>query len=132
MHELSIVKNLVRTVLSRYSPAENERIVAVKVVMGEMHDYEEEWLTKYFVQVTKDTVLENAALKVERLPVKLRCRACGREFGAAEKDERPFSEREDDSEGRPDEVCCPGCGSCDFEIINGREFYVKELEVETR
>ena len=113
MHELSIVKNLVRTVLSRYSPAENERIVAVKVVMGEMHDYEEEWLTKYFVQLTKDTVLESAALKVERLPVKLRCRACGREFG-----------------GKED--TCPGCGSCDFEIINGREFYVKELEVETR
>ena len=108
MHELSIVKNLVKTVLSRYAPSGNEKIVSVNVVMGEMHDYEEEWLTKYFVQMIPGTVLEGAVLKVERLPVKLRCRKCDCEFS---------------------ETVCPECGRADFEIINGREFYVKELEV---
>ena len=118
MHELSIVKNLVKTVLSRYTPAENEKIISVNVVMGEMHDYEEEWLTKYFVQMTAGTVLDGAALKVERLPVKLCCRNCGAEFGNGQ------------DEGETILLACKNCGSNDIEIVNGREFYVKELEVE--
>ncbi|MBR6273728.1 MAG: hydrogenase maturation nickel metallochaperone HypA [Lachnospiraceae bacterium] len=117
MHELSIVKNLVKTVLSRYTPAENEKIISVNVVMGEMHDYEEEWLTKYFVQMTAGTVLDGAMLKVERLPVKLRCRNCGAEFGNSKEEEAVL-------------LACKKCGSYDIEIVNGREFYIKELEVE--
>ena len=118
MHELSIVKNPVKTVLSRYTPAENERIISVNVVMGEMHDYEEEWLTKYFVQMTARTVLDGAMLKVERLPIKLRCRNCGSEFGNSKDEGEIFLSG------------CKNCGSNDIEIVNGREFYIKELEVE--
>ena len=117
MHELSIVKNLVKTVLSRYTPAENERIISVNVVMSEKHDYEEECLTKYFVQMTAGTVLDGAMLKVERLPVKLRCRYCGSEFGNSKDEEAVL-------------LACKNCGSYDIEIVNGREFYIKELEVE--
>ncbi len=118
MHELSIVKSLARAALSEFDPEKMEKILTLTVVMGAMRDYEEEWLKKYLADVAKDTPLEGVRLKLEKLPVTFKCRKCGHIF--------PM-ELSGDSD-----VGCPGCGSYEYDMQTGKEFYISQMTVQEK
>ncbi|MGN0166301.1 MAG: hydrogenase maturation nickel metallochaperone HypA [Lachnospiraceae bacterium] len=117
MHELSITKSLVKTVLTRFDENTMKCIRAVNLVMGGMNDYEEAWLQKYMDELAKGTPLEGAKLNITKLPISFRCRKCGEIF--------PM-----DLSGS--DVACPGCGSLEYDMHTGREFYVENMEIEEK
>jgi len=116
MHELPVIESILRTVLRHAVANQVSKIVTITLHIGELSDLEDEWVQRYFDFLSKDTLAAGATLKIERIPIVLKCNQCSRTF-----------------EVRRDELGklgCPGCGaSSDFSLISGREYYIKEMEV---
>ncbi len=86
------------------------RVVHLRI--GEMAGVSEDALRFAFDVMAKGTAAEGASLRVERVPLRIRCAAC-----AADSNPAGF-------------VCiCPVCGSCDIEILGGREMEVDYILV---
>jgi Zn finger protein HypA/HybF involved in hydrogenase expression len=60
-----------------------------------------------------DSVWPQAAVRIRREPLALRCRACGRRYEPPETDLR-----------------CPGCKAADVETLQGKDLRLESLEVE--
>ena len=117
MHELSVTKGLLETVLKEYDAARMGRILTINLAVGEMYDYEEKWLLYYIKKLTEGTeneaVFTDTALNMEKVPVSFLCGTCGKIF-------------------KPEKNApvCPDCGGSNVRFKTGREFFVKSMEVE--
>ncbi len=116
MHELPVVKNLVEIVLQHAEMNRAERVVSITLEIGELSDLEDEWMQKYFNFVSRGTVAEEAELVIHRCPVVVQCSECNRRFEVS-LEELP-----------PDK--CPACSNCEkFNVVKGKEFYIREMKV---
>jgi hydrogenase nickel incorporation protein HypA/HybF len=115
MHELSVTQSILEISLEYAQRNQANQIVAIDLQVGEVTDFDDEWIQKYFDFVSKGTIAEGARLRITRTPAQLRCRACSSVF--------PLDRSTWNSQ-------CPSCQSKDTELISGREFRVEALEVE--
>lgn len=115
MHELPIVKDMF-DICVRHATANNvKKVAAVNLKIGEATDLQDEWIQRYFDFLSQGTVLEGARLKIERMPLIVKCRRCSHSF--------PVSIRSNE------EVRCPQCRAVDFAYLSGREYTVESMEV---
>lgn len=112
MHELSVTKGIVNTVLKSLPEDFSGKVSIINLLVGEMYDYEEDWLNSYLVRLSQGTKLEGARLSITRQGVSFKCKDCGQEF---------------DSDGSIGQTC-PKCGSGSYGILTGREFYIQSVE----
>lgn len=110
MHELSIAASIVE-VAARH--AGGRRIEKVYVRVGHLSQVVPSALTFSFELVAQGTPVEGAELRIEEIPVRGLCRACG-----AESAPQTFP------------LLCDSCGASDLEILEGEELYVESLELE--
>jgi hydrogenase nickel incorporation protein HypA/HybF len=114
MHELPIVENIVKVVCDKLEEMEEtHRVIGVKLRVGRMSTAVPECLSFYFEFLKKGTPLEGASLEIEEVPVKAKCRHCGKEFEV----EGPV-------------FFCPKCDSSSIDVTSGRELLVESVEVE--
>ncbi len=113
MHELGIADNIVTAVLKEMSERNLRSVSAIALRIGAMTDIVPEALEFGFEVLIRETPLHGARLKIERVPVKGHCRACGTEF---EVEEFIF--------------VCPECSSGDIIVTQGTELDIAYLEVE--
>lgn len=113
MHELAITEGIIETALPAAKAGGAKRILEIRLKIGELSGVFPEYIEEYLQTLAKGTIAEGAVLKVERIPVSIRCLACEFEGPIDRKNAR-----------------CPECGSRDFRITGGREYYVDSLEVE--
>lgn len=116
MHELPVTESILKIVLKHAQANDVRRIAAIHLRVGKLSDLEDEWIQRYFDYLSKGTVAEGAKLKIERTPIVLRCRACFEDYEA--------------ETAKLGEVVCPACGEKDWELISGREYFIKDMEVE--
>ncbi|MCD8334761.1 MAG: hydrogenase maturation nickel metallochaperone HypA [Clostridiales bacterium] len=113
MHELAITQSIMK--IAQQAAQENgvRRVLEIRLKIGDYSGVVPQCVQDYFDIISKGTVAEGAALKLERLPILMRCQRCG-------------------WEGQVDKlhICCPQCGGTDLKLLQGREFYVDSLEVE--
>lgn len=110
MHELSITQGIVEIC---ESAAAGKRVLGVVLEIGELSNVIPEAVEFCFEACRKDTLLEDAALVIERIPGLGLCGDCGARFNV-----KAYYES------------CPDCGGFRVEILSGEELRVKELEVE--
>ena len=108
MHELALMESVVDAVVEQVG---DERVIAVRLEIGELAGVMVDALRFCFEVCTRGTALDGAALDIVSIPARARCRGCGGEHPAA-------------SLGAP----CP-CGSFDRELVAGDEMRLKEVEV---
>lgn len=111
MHETAIVAGLMRILEQQAGRHGVARIARVTVKVGRLRAVEAQQLRACFEMFAEDTVADGAELVVEEVPVRGRCRACGKEF------EVPRYRFE-----------CPDCGGGDIEVIQGQELYIESFE----
>lgn len=112
MHELSLAMDLVEQ-LSEVVRKENaSEVLEINVVIGAMSGVERVPFEFAFPEAARNTPLEGARLNIEEIPLVLKCNDCGL---LAEADELV--------------MICSGCNSISVEIVKGREFLVKSMEV---
>lgn len=115
MHEMSIVGNVVKAV-TMYAEEEGvERVTGVTLTVGALHDVVDDLMEKAFRFLARGTVAEGAYLRLNKLPLEVRCRGCHAVFGA-------------DARARK-APACPDCGGHTVDIVQGREFLIENIEV---
>jgi len=113
MHELSVTENLVEIAVRHATEANARQILRIHLVIGELASIVDDSVQFYFDFLSKDTLAEGAELVFNRLPIRVRCGACGHEWPPQTGD-----------------WTCPSCGASRAGVIGGREFYVDSIEVE--
>ncbi len=113
MHELAITEGILETVLPAAEKAGAERILEIRMKIGVLSGVVPGCIKEYLRIAAKGTIAENARLIAEPIPVRIRCRACGREA--------------DTERGR---FCCAFCGSESISVIGGSGYWVDSLKVE--
>lgn len=115
MHELAITQRILEIALEHASQAGAQRITAIHLVVGDLSSIVDDSVQFYFDHLSPGTMAAGARLVFNRVPGRFRCRACSREFTA----QRGLDWR------------CPACGGWGVEILQGREFAIDSIEVET-
>jgi len=113
MHELGVTQHILQIALEHAEKAGAQKIRSINLVIGGLSGIVNESVQFYFDFVSKGTIAEGAKLVFKKIPVRFRCRSCGKEF---------------DFQG--EEWTCPACQSPGPEIVTGREFFMDSIEVE--
>jgi hydrogenase nickel incorporation protein HypA/HybF len=116
MHELPITEDILKIILKHAQRNNVTRVVSVNLQIGKLSDLEDEWIQRYFDHLSKGTLAEGARLKIERMPIKMQCNACTQFY-------------EIEMAGL-ENLVCPHCGGKDASLISGREYYIKDMEVQ--
>lgn len=113
MHELAITQSMLDIAVREGQKAGAQRITALNIKIGEYSDVVPALIQEYFDVISRGTIAAGAQLRLTRIPVTMRCHACG-------------------WQGRIDkfQVRCGRCGGTDLKLLTGREFYVESLEAE--
>ena len=69
MHELSVMKRIVETVLSVQQQEPLGKITALTLLVGEGRNFVQEWVQNYFDMLAKDSPVEGAKVKLENVPM---------------------------------------------------------------
>ncbi|AFK23040.1 hydrogenase nickel incorporation protein HypA [Pyrococcus sp. ST04] len=134
MHEWALADAIVRTVLD-YAQKENaSRVLAVKVVLGELQDVNADVVGFAMRELFKGTIAEGAEIIFEEEEAIFKCRSCGYEWKLKEVKDRLDERIREDIHFIPEVVhafiSCPRCGSHDFEVVKGRGVYIGGIKIE--
>jgi hydrogenase nickel incorporation protein HypA/HybF len=116
MHELPITESILKIVLKHAEINDVNKVMVIHMGVGILSELEDEWLQNYFDYLSKGTVAEGARLVIERIPVKVQCNTCSNTYEA--------------QTAKIGELNCPECGERECTLISGREYYIKEMEVQ--
>ena len=112
MHELTFATEMVRTLQGILQKEGASEVVSISVEIGAMSGIEREPFAFCFPIAAEGTPVENARLIIDETPLSVRCTAC-------KKDSKPEFPT----------VTCVECGSSEVEIVSGRDFVIKSMEV---
>ena len=113
MHELSIAMSIVETCTEEARKAGGSTVSNVELEIGKLSGVIPEALEFSWDVAIKDSLLENASLKINEIAARAKCLDCGHEF-------------EMDDAFSP----CPSCGGFGNEILQGQELKIRALTVE--
>jgi len=116
MHELPIIDRILKIALKHAQANKITKIVTIKIRIGKLSDLEEEWIQRYFRYLSRGSLAEGAKVRIEWMPIRMRCNNCQESY-------------EVDRKNMMDRVC-PACGGKDGNLLSGKEYYVKEMEVQ--
>lgn len=111
MHETALTQNLINIACKALEGKKITKVNSVTVCVGALSGVLYDAMEFAFEAMKQGTVLENAVLAFEALPVTAKCRECAAEYNPV---------------GFP--YICPDCGSRYFEIIGGEEVYIKNID----
>lgn len=113
MHEVAIVENSFKIILEVARSEKLSKIRRVNFLIGEMHGIVPDIFRHAFQMGALGTIVENAELNMEIVPVSMQCKSCEQIFAVKKAN-----------------YLCPACGSADLEIKNGKELAIKSIEGE--
>lgn len=129
MHEWALAEGVVATV-SRIAEEQGLRqVTEVTVRIGELQQVDKEILI-FAIDQLRTPVMREAKILVEEAPARLRCRVCGHIWRF---DPKGLEEEISEAIHFVPEVVhahlrCPGCGSPDFEVVEGRGVWLASVK----
>ncbi|AEH24329.1 hydrogenase nickel incorporation protein HypA [Pyrococcus yayanosii] len=134
MHEWALADAIVRTVLEYAGKEGASKVLAIRVVLGELQDVNAEVVAFAMRELMKGTIAEGAEIIFEEEEAIFRCRNCGHVWKLKEVKNRLDERIREDIHFIPEVVhaflACPKCGSHDFEVVKGRGVYIAGIKVE--
>ena len=112
MHEIGIVRQLLRTVTDFAAEQGVTEICEVVVDCGELSLVIPEYLQELYPVVVKGSILENAKLTIQMIPGLAECEDCDEIFNVVEH-----------------KGYCPNCGSFNKTVLSGKDFSIREIRV---
>lgn len=113
MHELSLAVDLVEQLVEVLEREKASKVVEINLVMGAMSGVQRVPFEFVFPIAAENTPVAGAVLNIEEVPLVLKCSECNME-----------TETDDLI------MVCPNCNSISVEIVQGKEFLVKSMEVQ--
>ncbi len=112
MHEIGIVRQMVRTVTAFAEENGIREISGVTVDCGELSLVIPEYVEELYPVAVKGSILENAKLSIHMVPGLAECDACDEIFNVVE-----------------NKGWCPNCGSFEKTVLSGKDFSIREIIV---
>lgn len=110
MHEIGVLFEVVKTV-ERFAMEQNvQEIQTLILQIGELSSMVPDYLQKLYPAAVEGTILEGSNLEIEILTANGLCRECNKVFTIAS-----------------NKGMCPNCHTRNWEMISGKEFYIKEI-----
>ena len=111
MHEYAVTESILEIVQNEADKAGVDKIDSVTIVIGELSTFVDQSIEFYFSALSQGTVAEDARLIFEKVEAMAVCCECGKDF-------------------RPANIYspCPECHSPVFEVKQGQELFVDNLE----
>ena len=113
MHEMSLAVDLIEQLVDVLKREKSTRVIEINVVMGAMSGVERVPFEFAFPVAAEGTPIAGAVLNIEEVPLVLKCSDCSQE-----------TETDDLI------MICPRCNSVSVEIVQGKEFLIKSMEVQ--
>jgi len=112
MHELSLAQALIETAENTLKELPESRIVSMTIEVGQLAGISIDALEFCMPMVTKDTAADGCTVTFEEIPGKATCLECSHPY--------PMDDFF---------IPCPACGSSKRDILQGKEFTLKHMEV---
>jgi hydrogenase nickel incorporation protein HypA/HybF len=114
MHELPITENILNIANNHAAQAGATRVTDLYLVIGQLSSIVDDSIQFYWDIISKGTLCQGALLHFQRIPAKLFCQNCGQTYTLQ-------------SELR----ACPHCQSIRVQVLEGEEFRLESIEIET-
>ena len=114
MHEVAVMRGMVRTVLESMQQAGASRVTNVQLVLGASGHLTADAAYQHFEALVKGTPIEDASLTIQWLPAQYQCFFCLHRFESSE----PSSQ-----------VTCPECGEVALEVSHQDICSVSAIDV---
>jgi len=114
MHELAVTESILEIALRHAQSAEARQVTALHLVIGDLTSIIDDSVQFYWDIIAKDTIAEGARLYFRRIPIQMQCLACQGQF---------LPENND--------FTCPVCASNRVKILNGEEFFLEAIDIQT-
>ncbi|MBO6304351.1 MAG: hydrogenase maturation nickel metallochaperone HypA [Selenomonadaceae bacterium] len=112
MHEMALAEGIVDVALDAAKENGGGKVLEVGLKIGDMTGVETEALNTAFHILTRETLLKDAALKIERMPLIVRCDSCDEE-----REQSVYN------------FFCKKCGGV-LKLVSGRELQVAYINME--
>lgn len=112
MHEIGIVRQMIRTVTAFAQEHEIRDIREVVVDCGELSLVIPEYVEELFPVASRDSILKDAKLTIHVVPGLAECEDCDEIFNVIEH-----------------KGYCPNCGSFEKTVLSGKDFSIREIVV---
>jgi hydrogenase nickel incorporation protein HypA/HybF len=116
MHELGVIKSILRICTERMEAAGKTKIKTISLQVGELRNIEEEWMQKYFEYFSPGTPAEGAKISIRKIPLTFHCEECNYSYHPNPRDRSSFH--------------CPKCNGDNYDMISGRELLIESIEAE--
>ena len=113
MHELSICQALISQVENIARENGAARVNAITLGIGPLSGVEERLLQHAYPVASAGSVAESAELRIQSLPLRVSCSACGQE-----------------SDASTNRLVCGVCGNWRTELVSGDEMLLLRIEFE--
>lgn len=120
MHELSMAQGIINAILETAESNNATEVTEVTIEIGRLAMINPEQLMFILGVLVENTIVEDAEIKVEEIPVEIDCADCGFHGNAILDDKDHYAPL----------VKCPECDSLKVEILNGRDIVVKNIVIE--
>ena len=122
MHEFSLAVGIVKSVMKAVEEHKVTKITEVNLEMGELMLVNQDQLDFCFEVASDDSIVKGAELKIHLKPAKIRCNTCSY-IGGVEREEEQYP-------GCLMSLQCPNCKGFSIELLEGKEFNVKDLKAD--
>lgn len=110
MHEIGVLLEVVKSVEKFALENHVEKIETLVLQIGELSSMIPQYMKNLYPVAVEGTILDGTQLEIEVLIANGLCKSCEKVYKIKE-----------------NEGVCPNCGSNDLEILNGKEFFIKEI-----
>jgi len=113
VHELALAQSMIDILAPVAREHRARRVLRARLRLGDFTHVDPDCLTFAFEVASRGTLLEGCALSITRVPLTVRCPACGWQ-GAGTVGERR----------------CPSCGGDGFTVVAGREIQLEAIDID--
>lgn len=112
MHELPITQQLLNLVLKEANKQKAKKVTSIHIKLGALSSFVDDSINFYWHQIAKDTIAQNAQIKITRTPTHLKCYQCSTTLIVKKPTDK-----------------CPQCGSQKIVILDGDELILDSLKI---
>ncbi|WP_299523183.1 hydrogenase maturation nickel metallochaperone HypA [uncultured Methanobrevibacter sp.] len=120
MHELSMAQGIINAVIETAENNNATEVTEIGIEIGRLAMINPEQLKFMLGVLVENTIVEDAVIKIEEIPVEIECPDCGFK-GEADLD---------DKDHYAPVVECPKCENKRISILNGKDCIVKNIVIE--
>lgn len=120
MHELSMAQGIINAVIETAETNNATEVTEVIIEIGRLAMINPEQLRFMLDVLVENTIVENAEIKIDEIPVEIECPECGYKGEA----------NLDNLDHYAPMVECPKCENKRIAILNGKDCIVKNIVIE--